>query len=69
MSNSSSTRGIQARCLRFVGNLWPQVNRGSDTERMATKIDQKEYLKRYLSNDKEKKKKKKKDKKSIGKAT
>ncbi|XP_035784748.1 BUD13 homolog [Anopheles albimanus] len=36
---------------------------------MATKIDQKEYLKRYLSNDKEKKKKKKKDKKSIGKAT
>ncbi|XP_050091144.1 BUD13 homolog [Anopheles aquasalis] len=36
---------------------------------MATKINQKEYLKRYLSNDKEKKKKKKKDKKSIGKAT
>uniref|UniRef100_A0A499FV15 BUD13 homolog n=1 Tax=Anopheles farauti TaxID=69004 RepID=A0A499FV15_9DIPT len=30
---------------------------------MATKIDQKEYLKRYLSNDKDKKKKKKKDKK------
>ncbi|XP_049545568.1 BUD13 homolog [Anopheles darlingi] len=35
----------------------------------TTKIDQKEYLKRYLSNDKEKKKKKKKEKKNIGKAT
>uniref|UniRef100_A0A2M4AN86 BUD13 homolog n=1 Tax=Anopheles triannulatus TaxID=58253 RepID=A0A2M4AN86_9DIPT len=35
----------------------------------TTKINQKEYLKRYLSNDKDKKKKKKKEKKSIGKAT
>uniref|UniRef100_A0A182IJX0 BUD13 homolog n=1 Tax=Anopheles atroparvus TaxID=41427 RepID=A0A182IJX0_ANOAO len=31
---------------------------------MATKIDQKEYLKRYLSNEKEKKKRKKKEKKA-----
>ncbi|XP_058066702.1 BUD13 homolog [Anopheles bellator] len=36
---------------------------------MAQKINQKEYLKRYLSNDKEKKKKKKKVKKPIGKET
>ncbi|XP_052872475.1 BUD13 homolog [Anopheles cruzii] len=36
---------------------------------MAQKINQKEYLKRYLSNDKEKKKKKKKVKNSIGKET
>ncbi|XP_053668839.1 BUD13 homolog [Anopheles marshallii] len=34
---------------------------------MATKIDQKEYLKRYLSNDKDKKKKKKKKDKKAGK--
>lgn len=33
----------------------------------TTKIDQKEYLKRYLSNDKDKKKKKKKKDKSAGK--
>lgn len=32
------------------------------------KIDQKEYLKRYLSNDKDKKKKKKKKDKSAGKS-
>uniref|UniRef100_A0A182WDB1 BUD13 homolog n=1 Tax=Anopheles minimus TaxID=112268 RepID=A0A182WDB1_9DIPT len=34
---------------------------------MATKIDQKEYLKRYLSNDKDKKKKKKKKDKKVAK--